>query len=877
MLRNALGYALQTMCMILVAAGPASAGDILVGGSGDGTRVVFHLKADDSISPDLAEQNQTLIVNFPHTVAEPQTIQDRFMIQSLSFDGIKAVIALKQPFTYKASFKQFPSRFVIDISGKTARETEDACPVRHFEIIPGKARFSVAMVLKEGPLPEVRATKGGRIFIRFPVEFPCTDIQRLLEGVPQLQFVGLMKMANGTTLTLSLKEPFILESTRADRGESRITFVMSTSGQQSPEARELTARSLFDAGNRAGVIVTLEPQIRSLSPGEKILLARSYWSVAFPYKMGEQSNKSLSLMNEAIREMPESPEQERLQLEYCSMLIRAGLPAEASSTISRLKASGNDDIKAEASIREMDILNRAGSYQDAYAAAKRLMMGLGGKGLQEDLKALYSATLADTYLGLNDHPKALDLYRQVLAADPDYPGEDPGIFARMGDAAFRMNDFPQARDYLTMAFNLSGAPGRQKYLLMLGDSLYQIGEKDRAIVVFSQVENLGAKGDSLVIAKLKTARIIIEKNTDERGKLPDRAFNEVMDIYETLKASEEFKDKSLASLVKVRIAQAYAKHGDWEKALETYHEVWKNTTKGDSIHHYAQVEAIRSIIERVRILYRDSRYDRIYAIYTRYKPNFIKEMQDSATLFIMGDALNRIGQVEQARSMLESSTRGDSIYKEQAFYLLFTIDVKRGKYQEALIWNTIYLSTYPKGKDAQIMNDRRGEVLYRLGSLSAALPYLEASAASGSPLALHSLSYLTDAYRRLGMPQQEQTALDRIIAFHPERVSPIIEEALYLRAGQAKKAGDFTRASSLFQTLLDAYPKSSHAPWAMYYLADIAHDQGDNPKARELLTHIIRVSKDPVLVSAARVSSDVMELNRDLQGYDAMKTGTGRK
>ncbi|MCK7467217.1 MAG: hypothetical protein MZU91_03060 [Desulfosudis oleivorans] len=40
------------------------------------------------------------------------------MIQSLSFDGTKAVIVLKQPFTYKASFKQFPSRFVIDISGE---------------------------------------------------------------------------------------------------------------------------------------------------------------------------------------------------------------------------------------------------------------------------------------------------------------------------------------------------------------------------------------------------------------------------------------------------------------------------------------------------------------------------------------------------------------------------------------------------------------------------------------------------------------------------------------------------------------------------------------------------------------------------------------
>ncbi|MCK7467213.1 MAG: hypothetical protein MZU91_03040 [Desulfosudis oleivorans] len=108
-----------------------------------------------------------------------------------------------------------------------------------------------------------------------------------------------------------------------------------------------------------------------------------------------------------------------------------------------------------------------------------------------------------------------------------------------------------------------------------------MGEKDRAHrCLLAGGEPGMPTGDNLVIAKLKTARIIIEKNTDEQGKLPDRAFNEVMDIYETPESHRRnIKDKSLASLVKVRIAQAYAKHGDSEKALETYLEVWKNTTK----------------------------------------------------------------------------------------------------------------------------------------------------------------------------------------------------------------------------------------------------------------------------------------------------------
>jgi hypothetical protein len=66
------------MCIVLVAAGAAPAGDIVVGSSGNTTRIVFHLKSGEAMSPDLVEQNQTLIVNFPHTVAEPQTMEDLF-------------------------------------------------------------------------------------------------------------------------------------------------------------------------------------------------------------------------------------------------------------------------------------------------------------------------------------------------------------------------------------------------------------------------------------------------------------------------------------------------------------------------------------------------------------------------------------------------------------------------------------------------------------------------------------------------------------------------------------------------------------------------------------------------------------------------------
>ncbi len=868
-LKTALICAVVVVCISAATAGPVSAEAVLIGGSENITRIVFTLKNTATIVPDVSEQNQTLNVNFPYIVNDPQTIRNQFMVQQLTFDGVKAAITVKTPFTYRVSTRQSPPSVVIDLSAK--KETRTTCPIKRIEVIPDKSHLNVSMFIEPEMLPEIRATKTGRIYIHFPTDSPCENIEKLLASVPQLRFNSLVKMSSGTVLTLNVNNQYILNKTHTNEDKGLVVFEIRASDATSPKTRFLTADNLYRSGNTAGVIALLEPSGQQLSTAEKILLARSLWALAFPYEIKSRANKALTWMNAAIQELPDGPNRERIMLEYCSMLIKSGMATQALDHAKSLKGSSSADIRAAAGITEIDILNHTGAYPDAYAAQKRLTNDLGQAGVPAGLKAAYLAVSADTYLGLNDYAKAFSLYQEALAADQGIVREDPGLYAHMGEASFKLNDFDQARDCLIKAFNLGDPSGKDKYLLMLGDCLYQVGEKSKALAAFTQVESLAPKGENLVIAKLKSARIIIENNTDERGRLSDRAFNEVMDIYETLKTMEEYKDKSLSSLVKVRIAQAYAKHGEQDKALDTYLEVWMHTKKDDATHHYAQVEALRSIIERMRILHREGKDDQIYLIYTRYQKNFMKELTDSATLFIIGDALNRLGHFDKAKTVLELSTREESIYKEQALYLLFSISMKLGRYTEALLWNTLYLTTYPKGKEIQTIRDRRGETLYMLGSLTESLPYLEASASADGPLALNSLSYLADAYRRLSMGEQEQRTLDKIISYHGKRISRIIENALYLRANYLKSTGELARAKNLYQSLLDTYPKSSHTYWVMYHLSQIAFALGDHDGAKTLLTNVIRLTKDPLLLSVARVSADDMDLQKELNRYDADK------
>lgn len=852
---------------LLFLADPACAGGIRIGGSDGSARIIFELKTPTS--PEVIQEDRTLIVNFPDTFADPQTLQDQSMVEGLIFDGKRASITIKEPFTYRVSSEDKPPRFIIDlVKGKDA---QDACPLKRIDAAPGKGMMRITLYLGKEKLPKVRSTKNGRVYLHFPKDISCKEIPKLTSAIAQIQYVGTLKMQQGSALCFSVADKSMLLDVKTEEQDGTIILEIGTSGGATPESRYAMAQGFSKSGDIAGVISILDPSMKTLNAQEKILLARAYWASAYPYKLGSRSTKSLALMNEALKSMSPGMERERLMLEYCSMLIKSGHASEAQDYIRILKDSAWDDIAAEASIREIDVLNQKRSFQDAYVASRRLIRDFGQDGIPVRLKASYLSVQADTYLGLNDNPKALSFYKDALAADPAFIRHDPGISSHMAEASYNMNDFAQAKDLILQAVNTGDPADRQKYLLMLGDCMYKLGEKNKALVVFSQVENIAPKSDTGVIAKLKTAKIMLEKGTDDHGKVSDKTFNEVMDIYESLKSIENSTDPSLASLVNIRIAQAYVRHGDWDPALAAYHKVWLETKPADPIHNYAKAEATKSIIQYLRLLFRDSQYQEISALYTRYQNSFMKSLSDPEALFIVGDSLSRTGHRDIAKTPLASSVKFDSPYRDQALTLLFANDATWGNYQDALTWNTIYLSSYPEGKDAQLMRDKRGEILYLLGRLMEAVPYLEASAGKEDPSAMNSLSYLSDTFHRLSMKDKEEQTLERIISFHGKTTSPVIEEALYLRANQLKHSGELGRARYLYQELLKTYPRSTHAYWVMYHQAQLEASLGGFTEAKALFMNVIRLSNDPVLLSAARLASNEMDLKRDLEDYGFLK------
>ncbi|MGC9324321.1 MAG: tetratricopeptide repeat protein [Desulfomonilia bacterium] len=880
-LRKTHAYGGASLCllfMLLLVAGPgmAWAGAVEVGGTQRETRIVFPLP--QPMHPGIIHQGQTLIVNFPNTVGDAVTLRDIYMIESLIFDGREARITITCPFTYRTSLEDKPPRFILDLSDTTTG-TAAACPIDHIETTPSNTGTGVIITfyLKESPWPRVFTSKNSRIYLVFDEEISChREIPLLVSSVPLLDYSGIMKMQDGTAVCFVLAEQNTISRVDAREGLQKIMLMVDSTGMITPERRLTIARRAFDSGDVATAIRSLEPFRRELSTEENILLARAYWARSYPYRMDTLATEALQLMNQSIQNLSPGLGKEQVLLEYCTMLIHAGMFSDALNSIRILKGSSSHDTVILAYIQEIDILNRKGSYQDAFVANKRMLTYKGEHKLPDSIRGYYLSVLADTYLGLNAYARALELYRQAESVDPSLFRHDPDLFIRMGKSAFFLHDYHTARDLILSAINLGNPETKQDALLMLGDCLYQLNEKDKAVGIFSEVENIAPRSESGIIAKLRTTKILLEKDLSVNGSLSDKTFYEIMDIYEGLKHTQEYSEGQLGSIIKVRIAQTYALHGDWEESLEAYHRVWIETKPEDPVHRYAEAEAIDAILTLLNDLYTSGKYDVIRELYTTYQDSFIKGITQSEALFQLGHSLYELGLGPIAHPLLGQSIQKKLSSMDQALALLFQIDYDSGDLSQALAWNTLYIERFPKGGDARSMREHRGEILYLLGRDQEAIEYLEEFAHGEGDRALSAKHMLADIYRNLSRPREEAAVLDSILSLSNTHHSPIIEKSLFLRANQLRRTGEDERAITLYHELLASYPESTYRHWALYHLAQINIHKEHHLEAKDILDTILSQSDDTILLSAATSLANELDLKDDIHVYTTLKNRFGK-
>ena len=843
-----------------------------VGGTPGTARIIF--EPEPPVTPLMSQEDQTLIVNFPNTIGEPALVSDAFIIENLRFNGKTAHISMKKSFTYKTSTLDRPYRFIIDIVAADELPA-DICPIEHIETNPHDNGVTVAFFMNPDQWPEIRSRENERMYFLFEGTILCSQIQKDLLRAPYIDFAGTVKTQRGTGLIFSFTEENASYEITTDEINNKIIIEISTTEQLSRSRVYSIAKKAFDQGDIAATIHTLERCKETLDPKESILLGKAYWLVSFPYHMEGPLMDAFKFISEGIQTMVPGAEREQIMLEYTAMLLRTDMYTEARNYIRFLKESTATQVALLANIQEIDMMNKTKLFQDAFVENRRLRNEFDLDAVPKEIKGYYLSVVGDTYLGLNAYSKALRFYNDAIAEDPALFSYDPELYSHIASASYSLKDFAKAKEYLLLAINLGNPANKADHLLEMGDCLYQLGEKEKAMSIFAEVENISPKSDSGIIAKLRTARILRERDFETQGKLTDKTFYEIMDIYESLKATDEYQEGPLGSLVKIRIAQTFSLKEDWDSALEAYYRAWIDTKKDDPIHKYAQTEAEKTILSRLKSLYQEDNYDLIYDLYTIYEDSFMQDITEGDALFILGDSMRRLDYPDKARPLLITVTKGSSERKPQAIATLFTMDYSQGDYSQALQWNSAYLLGYPDGPFEGLMRETRGELLYHANLLEEATLYLEPIAAKGDETSLKAMSMLADIHRRLKHPQKEASTLEEIIAFQSKATSPIIERALYARAKQLIAAKDNPRAETLLHEMIDTYPESSYKNWARYHLATIAHAADKHAEARSLLTSVMSDSTDSVLINMASSYLKEMDLVANVDEFNQLKNRFG--
>lgn len=852
----------RLLCIVLAAVAltlspcPAAAVEALqVGGTADKVRIVFNLK--QPLTPDILSEERTLIVNFPDIIGTPSTYRDFSIIKELTFDGSVARITMGGPYQYKTSVLNRPERFVIDIS--TGQAAPTPCPITSIDSTARTDGISVSIHIAPDVWPRIlNAKSAGRIYLVFDQAVGCDDLKGRIENVPFVSYGGMMKIQGGSAVALSISEAAKGLTIQERQQERRIVLDLSTTETIDMAKLLSMAREAYSRDDMATVINLLKPHRSSLSPEAAVLLSGAWWRISFP---GDSAlyREALQLMAQGLSGMTPGLERERAILAYADMLLATGNLDEARKYIRFLKDSPSDDIAISARIKEMDLLNKQALFEDAFAANKRLLITFPETVIPAKAKGPYYAALGDAYLGLNDYAKALEEYAKAVANDPRIFRKDLNLYARLGDAAFKIGDLEKARTYLIMSINLGDPRNKTMQMLRLGDCLYKSGQMRQAVEVYSQVGNLPAQGENIVIAKLRKASILIDNDLKDDGKLANKTFYEVLGIYDSIEIAPNTPESALAPIVKIRRAQLYARHGDWDQAFAAFDQSWRETKPEDPLHKYAYSEAITSLASRLRALATQGDSRAMLDIYAKYRASFLADIRDPEVMLILAQAMVKERQADDARSLLVNCVKRPSDFREKALAELFGVDYTLGRMNDALHWNNLYLREYPGGPALSRIREGRGMVLYRLRNFKEAVRYLEPAAATQDPGALPALATLVDCYHALGDSSSEDRSLDRIIALSSQLRSPTIAWAMYLRAGRLVSQ-DPPRARALFETLQRAYPQSRYHWGASFNIARIMMRQGDTAAAVSLFNKIIQNSSDPLLIKAARSYLSEMDI-----------------
>jgi tetratricopeptide (TPR) repeat protein len=637
------------------------------------------------------------------------------------------------------------------------------------------------------------------------------------------------------------------------------TASQSSAGVKIPHTSGITYPILlnaFEIGNYSYAASALESRKEKLNANEMTLLAKINWAMYYPYEE-TMALKTCNLMGEAVKMMPSGSDRDKLLTEYADMLNKTSRPEEAIRLIDKLTSSPVDELRFSAHILKTDSYNIQEKYNDAYAETVRIKRNFDLNNISIPLQARFHVVSGDTYSGLNEFSKALQMYNKALSLDKNINRYSPDIYLKTGIAFFKTGNPANAVLFLEKAVNLGIPSSRTGALILLGDCLKMLGRQNNAYALYYEASKIKSPG--AVPAMLRMASILEERDIISNKMLTGKMYKQLTGIYK--KALLDYPDS--LPIVAYSMAKTNARYGNITQAFKMYYEAWAITGINDPVHAYSKSGA-QGLLKNITVQY-DGKWDSVLLnAYMSYKDGLLKDISDPQLMISLSYLLLKEGYIDDASEMAGRLINIESTeMKDRSIPLLVKIETRKGHLSKALKLINNYLENSKKGQDIPAMKTKKAELLMMLGKYKEALNYLENLESDGKDN-LNLLRLKADLYRISDETDNEMRVYDNIILLKTTG-SPVIERTLFIRACSLAET-EPSRAYNLFSRLIREYPTSLYLPQAILFQSAITQDWGDS-KITLLSEKVLPSGKETPIGIAARLLLNEINIEKSLSRY----------
>jgi tetratricopeptide (TPR) repeat protein len=608
--------------------------------------------------------------------------------------------------------------------------------------------------------------------------------------------------------------------------------------------------------NFSYTVAALEKQMGKLNVFEKSLLARIYWAMYFPYNQ-TMASKACDLMGEAVNAMPDGKDRDELSAQYADMLNKSTRPEDAIRLVNRLSFSSDNELRFSAGVIKADSCNIQKKYNDAYAQTVRISRNFDLNHVSNPLQARFYAVLGDTYSGLNEYSKALQMYNSALSLDKNINRFSPDIYLKTGSALFKTGNPADAAAFLEKGVNLGVPSSRTAALVMLGDCLNILGRQDNAYALYYEASTNRSPG--AVAAMLRMASIIEERDMVSDKTPSPKTYEQLTAIYK--KAISEYPDS--LPIVAYSRAKTSARYGNMIEAFKMYYEAWAITRASDPVHAYSKSGAQRLLEDLAS--QDNGKWDSvILSAFMSYKDSMFKDISNPELLIRLAGLMLKEGYIDDASKMADRIiSAGSNEIKNQAVPLHVKIEIRKGHLSKALKLTNAFLENPDNIQELPAMKTKKAELLVMLGRHKEALNYLE-NLLPDENENLNRLRLKAYLYNMANDIQKEMKVYDSMTGLKTA-ASPVIERALFIRA--CNLAGtEPLRAIDLFSRLIREYPASEYMMKALLLRTAIAQDR-DYFETVKIYENIISSGKDAASATAARLLLNEINIEKSIQRY----------